>query len=110
MVCLIYLIETFRVIRFKIIFIGTAKNLEGESKNFFTIAKNWWQVDKISPLKLYEDNVTISGFNLYNFLYNNNVTNSRRYILDVFGKLFALYREGKIKPVIDSIHSFDNVS
>jgi hypothetical protein len=92
-----------------IFFVGTAKNLEGESKNYFTIAKNWWHVDKISPLKLYEDNATISGFNLHNFLYNN-VANSRKYVLDIFAKLFALYRDGKIKPVIDSIHSFDNVS
>lgn len=90
---------------------GTAKNLEGESKskNYFTIAKNWWHVDKISPLKLYDESVTISGFNLHNFLFNN-VAHSRRYVLDIFAKLFELYLDGKIKPVIDSIHSFDNVN
>ena len=69
-----------------------------------------WHVDKISPLKLYDESVTISGFHLHNFIFNNNVTNSRKYLLDIYAKLFSLYIEGKIKPVIDSIHSFDNVS
>ena len=83
---------------------------ESKSKNYFTIAKNWWHVDKISPLKLYEESVTISGFNLHNFIFNNDITNSRKYMLDIYAKLFTLYLEGKLKPVIDSIHSFDNVN
>ncbi len=98
----------------KYILYGTAKNLEGSdsgANKFFTIAKNWWHVDKISPLKLYEDNTTICGFNLNNLLQNHNGTfNSRKYILDIYAKLFALYKDGKIKPVVDSVHSFENVS
>ena len=92
----------------KYILYGTSKNLDGESKNYFAIAKNWWHVDKVSPLKLYEENRSLSGFNLHNFLFNK-IFNSRRYIQDIFAKLFELYRDGSIKPVIDSIYSFDDV-
>jgi hypothetical protein len=93
----------------KYILYGTSKNLDGESKNYFAIAKNWWNVDKVSPLKLYEENRSLSGFNLHNFIFNN-MSSSRRHILDIYSKLFALYRDGLIKPIIDSVHSFDDVS
>jgi NADPH:quinone reductase-like Zn-dependent oxidoreductase len=92
----------------KYILYGISKNLDGESKNYFTIAKNWWQVDKISPLKLYDENKTLAGFNLHNFLFNQTF-NSRKYILDIYSKLFKLYNDELIKPVIDSVHSFDDV-
>ena len=94
----------------KYILYGTSKNLDGESKNYFAIAKNWWHVDKVSPLKLYDECRSLSGFNLHNFLFSNQMNNSRRFILEIFAKLFKLHREGSIRPVIDSIHSFDNVS
>lgn len=94
----------------KYILYGTSKNLgDGETKNYFALAKNWWHVDKVSPLTLYNENRSLSGFNLHNFLFNPTGS-SRRYILDIFGKLFSLYREGVIKPVIDSVFSFDDVS
>ncbi|CAF0710877.1 unnamed protein product [Brachionus calyciflorus] len=93
----------------KYIIYGTSKNLDGESKNYFALAKNWWHVDKISPIKLYEENRSLSGFNLHNFLFNQ-MFSSRRYIQDIFSKLFNLYRDGHIRPVIDSIHSFDDIS
>jgi hypothetical protein len=85
--------------------------LETDGGNkFFTIAKNWWHVDKISPLKLYEENLTICGFNLNNLLYGHDgAFNTRKYLLDIYAKLFALYKDGKIKPVVDSIHGFENV-
>lgn len=94
----------------KYILYGTSKNLgDGEAKNYFAIAKNWWHVDKVSPLTLYNENRSLSGFNLNNFLFNPTGS-SRRYILDIFGKLFNLYRDGNIKPIIDSVYSFDDVS
>jgi hypothetical protein len=94
---------------FTLITKGTAKNLDGESKNYFAIAKNWWHVDKVSPLKLYEENRSLCGFNLHSFLFTQ-MFNSHRYISDIFGKLFQLHRDGLIKPIIDSVYSFDDVS
>jgi NADPH:quinone reductase-like Zn-dependent oxidoreductase len=91
----------------KYVLYGTSKNLDGVSKNYLSLVKNWWQLDKISPLKLYEENRSLCGFNLYNLLHNEPV-NSRIYISNIFTKLFELYQNGKIKPVIDSIFSFEN--
>ena len=82
--------------------------MDGESKNYLALAKNWWHVDKVSPLKLYQENRSLSGFNLHSFLFNQSF-NSRRYIIDIYSKLFGLYRDGVIKPIIDSVHSFDDV-
>ena len=82
--------------------------MDGESKNYFQLAKNWWHVDKVSPLKLYEENRSLCGFNLHSFLFTQ-MFNSRRYVSDILGKLFTLYAEGHIKPIIDSVYSFDDV-
>lgn len=92
----------------KYIIYGISKNLDGESKNYIALAKNWWHVDKVSPLKLYDENRSLSGFNLHNFLFNQSF-NSRRYILDIYSKLYGLYSDGIIKPVIDSVYSFDDI-
>jgi NADPH:quinone reductase-like Zn-dependent oxidoreductase len=93
----------------KYVIYGMAKNLDGESKNYFALAKNWWNVDKISPFKLYEENRSISGFSLHNFLFNP-YHGSRRFIVDILSKLFNMYRDGLIKPIIDSVYSFDDVA
>lgn len=93
----------------KYIIYGTSKNLDGESKNYFALAKNWWHVDKVSPLKLYEENRSLSGFNLHNFLFNQ-MFNSRRFIQEIFTKLFNFYRDGLIRPIIDSVYAFDDIS
>lgn len=82
--------------------------MDGESKNYFQLAKNWWHVDKVSPLKLYEENRSLCGFNLHSFLFTQ-MFNSRRYVSEILAKLFGLYIEGHIKPVIDSVYSFDDV-
>ena len=82
--------------------------MDGESKNYIALAKNWWNVDKVSPLKLYQENRSLSGFNLHSFLFNQ-MFNSHRYINDIYAKLFNLYRDGAIKPIIDSVYSFDDV-
>ena len=92
----------------KYVIYGMAKNLDGESKNYFALAKNWIVVEKISPFKLYEENRSISGFNLHNYLFNP-MHHTRRFITEIFNKLFGLYNDGLIKPIIDSVYSFDDV-
>jgi len=69
-------------------------------------AKYWWHVDKIKPTKLYEENKTISGFNLRQFLFNQNGHDQVR---TVVSQIFDLFNQGKIKPVIDSKHAFEDV-
>jgi NADPH:quinone reductase-like Zn-dependent oxidoreductase len=35
---------------------------------------------------------------------------TRRYLSDIMHKVFVLYKEGKIKPVVDSVFTFEDVS
>ncbi|VEN39293.1 unnamed protein product [Callosobruchus maculatus] len=51
---------------------GSSNVVTGETKSFFSAARAWWQVDKISPLKLFDDNRTIAGFNLRRLMFQQN--------------------------------------
>jgi NADPH:quinone reductase-like Zn-dependent oxidoreductase len=35
---------------------------------------------------------------------------TRRYLSDIMHKVFVLYKEGKIKPVVDSVFTFEDVN
>ena len=67
----------------------------------------WWQVDKISPIKLYDENKTISGFQLRHLAFQQG---QHQYIRGVMNKLLQLYSQGKIQPVVDSSWAFEDVS
>jgi hypothetical protein len=63
-------------------------------------------MDKISPIKLFDENKTIAGFHLRQLLFKQN---GYDYIRGVIDTLFRLYNEGKIKPQVDSAWAFENV-
>ncbi|CAF1171437.1 unnamed protein product [Rotaria magnacalcarata] len=96
----------------KYVMYGTSSLLSWDVKNLFGITKgmtNWWQNDKISCLRLFQDSKSIHGFNLIQLLqYGSNDT--RRYLSDIMHKVFLLYKEGKIKPVVDSVFTFEDVN
>ncbi|CAE1283289.1 Synaptic vesicle membrane protein VAT-1 homolog-like [Acanthosepion pharaonis] len=89
------------------ILFGTSSVVTGETKSFFSFAKSWWQVDKISPLKLYDDNKFLAGFQLRQLLFREN---QHEYVRQVMDKLFTLYTDGTIKPVIDQVASFEDIA
>jgi hypothetical protein len=64
-------------------------------------------VDKVSPIKLFEENKTLAGFNLRHLLYQQN---QFEYVKDIVDKVFGLWKDGKIKPVIDSTWALEDVS
>jgi NADPH:quinone reductase-like Zn-dependent oxidoreductase len=68
----------------------------------------WWQNDKISCLRLFQDSKSIHGFNLVQLLLRGS-NDTRRYLGDIMHKIFILYKEGKIKPVVDSVFTFEDV-
>lgn len=68
----------------------------------------WWQNDKISCLRLFQDSKSIHGLNLLQLLLRGT-PETRRYLSDIMHKVFVLYKEGKIKPVVDSVFTFDDV-
>jgi len=86
---------------------GSANIVSGETKSFFTMAKSWWQVEKISPLKLFEENKTVGGLHLRQFLKGGD---KKEFIGQKLSKIWKLMAEGKIHPVIDSTLNFREVT
>ncbi|KAG5678363.1 hypothetical protein PVAND_008045 [Polypedilum vanderplanki] len=91
----------------KYVLYGSSNVVTGETKSFFSVARSWWQVDKVSPIKLFDENKTFTGFNLRHFLYQQNGADYCRTVIE---NVFKLYSEGKIKPVIDSVWAFEDVT
>lgn len=75
---------------------------------FFSFCSKWWQNDKVSCLRLFQDSKSIHGFNLIQLLLNGS-NETRRYLGDIMHKVFILFKEGKIKPVVDSVFAFEDV-
>lgn len=78
----------------------------GETKSFFSFAKSWWQVEKVNPIKLYEENKVIAGFSLLNLLFKQGRAGLIRGVVD---KLLGLYTQKKIKPTVDSLWALEEV-
>uniref|UniRef100_A0A8D0GUA8 Vesicle amine transport 1 like n=1 Tax=Sphenodon punctatus TaxID=8508 RepID=A0A8D0GUA8_SPHPU len=85
---------------------GSSNMVTGETKSFFSFAKSWWQVEKVNPIKLYEENKVIAGFYLLNLLFKQNRGGLIKGIMD---KLITLYNEKKIKPLVDSLWALEEV-
>ncbi|RMC09015.1 hypothetical protein DUI87_14014 [Hirundo rustica rustica] len=86
---------------------GSSNMVTGETKSFFSFAKSWWQVEKVNPIKLYEENKVIAGFSLLNLLFKQNRSGLIKGVMD---KLLNLYNSKKIKPVVDSLWALEEVS
>ncbi|TWW68046.1 Synaptic vesicle membrane protein VAT-1 -like protein-like [Takifugu flavidus] len=85
---------------------GASNMVTGETKSFFSFAKSWWQVEKVNPIKLYEENKVIAGFSLLNLLFRHRKCSLVRSVMD---KLLCLYGQKKIRPVVDSLWALEEV-
>jgi NADPH:quinone reductase-like Zn-dependent oxidoreductase len=85
---------------------GSSNVVTGETKSFFSAARSWWQVDKVSPLKLFDENRTLSGFNLRRLLFQQGGT---EFVEKAVQKVFSLLQEKKIKPLLDSTWALEDV-
>ncbi|XP_036950679.1 synaptic vesicle membrane protein VAT-1 homolog-like isoform X1 [Acanthopagrus latus] len=85
---------------------GASNMVTGETKSFFSFAKSWWQVEKVNPIKLYEENKVIAGFSLLNLLFKHGKCSLVKTVMD---KLLCLYNQKKIKPVVDSLWALEEV-
>lgn len=71
-----------------------------------SLSFQWWQVEKVNPIKLYEENKVIAGFSLLNLLFKQGRAGLIRGVVD---KLIGLYNQKKIKPVVDSLWALEEV-
>ncbi|CAG9863710.1 unnamed protein product [Phyllotreta striolata] len=91
----------------KYILYGSSNVVTGETKSFFSAARSWWQVDKISPLKLFDENRTLCGFNLRRLMYQQNGAEHVRLAVE---KVLQLFQEKKVKPLLDSTWALEDVA
>ncbi|XP_034535628.1 synaptic vesicle membrane protein VAT-1 homolog-like [Notolabrus celidotus] len=85
---------------------GASNMVTGETKSFFSFAKSWWQVEKVNPIKLYEENKIMAGFSLLNLLFKHGKCSLVKSVMD---KLLCLYDQKKIRPVVDSLWALEEV-
>ncbi|XP_032681827.1 synaptic vesicle membrane protein VAT-1 homolog-like [Odontomachus brunneus] len=90
----------------KYILYGSSNVVTGETKSFFSAARSWWQVDKVSPIKLFDENKTLSGLNLRHLMYRHG---SHAFVRRAVNQVYTLWSEGKIKPVVDSTWALEDV-
>ncbi|XP_049298568.1 synaptic vesicle membrane protein VAT-1 homolog-like isoform X2 [Anopheles funestus] len=91
----------------KYILYGSSNVVTGETKSFFSVARSWWQVDKVSPIKLFDENKSLGGFNLRHLLYQQD---GSEYVRSTVDKIFGLWKEGKVRPVVDSAWALEDVA
>ncbi|XP_030611411.1 synaptic vesicle membrane protein VAT-1 homolog [Archocentrus centrarchus] len=86
-----------------IIVFGAANCVTGQRKNLLAMAKTWYNQLSLNTMKLMQANKAVSGFHL------GYITDEQ--LLDrTMSKLLELYKQGKIKPCIDSCYHFEDVT
>ncbi|XP_042207710.1 synaptic vesicle membrane protein VAT-1 homolog-like [Homarus americanus] len=90
------------------ILFGSSSIVTGETKSILSVVKSWWQVDKVSPLRLYEDNKGIIGFNLRRLLHHQPGGHER--VRLVVEAVYKLWQGGVAKAHIDSTYALEDVT
>ncbi|KAL1114955.1 hypothetical protein AAG570_007778 [Ranatra chinensis] len=91
----------------KYVLYGSANVVTGETKSLLSAARAWWQVDKVSPIKLFDENKTLSGLNLRHLMFQQN---GATYVAKIMDNVIQLWKDGKITPVIDSVWALEDVA
>lgn len=91
----------------KYVLYGSANVVTGETKSFFSVARSWWQVDKVSPIKLFDENKSLMGFNLRQLLYQQD---GSAFVRRQVEAVFALWEAGKVRATVDSSWAFEDIA
>jgi len=83
---------------------GFANMAAGEKRNLFHVVKNFFQVPKFSPMSLMDQNRAVAGVNM------GHLVGEVELLSGEMRELLALYRAGKIKPIVDSVFKFDDAA
>lgn len=86
-----------------LIVFGAANCVTGQKKNLLAVAKTWYNQFSLNTLKLMQTNKAISGFHLGHL-------SDETLFIGTMSKLLELYKQGKIKPRIDSCYHFEEVA
>lgn len=61
----------------------------------------------MSPIKLFDENKTLCGLSLRHLMHQQNCAG---YVAGIFDKVIALWKDGKVKSVVDSTLAIEDVS
>lgn len=86
-----------------IIVFGAANIVTGQKRNLLAMAKTWYNQLSLSTLKLMQANKAVCGFHL-------SYINDDQLLNGTMATLLELYKQGKIKPRIDSSFHFEEVA
>ena len=78
----------------------------GERRNLSALFQMWWNLFSFKPLFAMTDNKTVSGFHL-GFLDQGE---SKKIVMSVALDVLRMYKEGHVKPQVDSVWLFEKVS
>uniref|UniRef100_A0A8C5GCN0 Synaptic vesicle membrane protein VAT-1 homolog n=1 Tax=Gouania willdenowi TaxID=441366 RepID=A0A8C5GCN0_GOUWI len=81
---------------------GAANCVTGQRKNFLAMAKTWYNQLSLNTMKLMQSNKSVGGFHL-------GYINDTQLFVRTMSHLMELYKQGKIKPRIDSCYHFEEV-
>ncbi|XP_016342471.1 synaptic vesicle membrane protein VAT-1 homolog isoform X2 [Sinocyclocheilus anshuiensis] len=87
----------------KLISYGAANMLAGQKKNLFAVAKTWYQQFSVHTLSLIQGNRSVCGFHM------GYLDSETELIAQAMAAVMDLYRQGKIKPRIDSTYHLEQV-
>ncbi|XP_072028837.1 synaptic vesicle membrane protein VAT-1 homolog [Amphiura filiformis] len=88
----------------KLIIFGAANGMTGEHKSFTNLASMWWSLPTFKPLSMMTSNKSVAGFHLG---YLSGDDESEAMITDAAADLVRMYKEGLIKPHVDSVWPFE---
>ncbi|KAF6771973.1 hypothetical protein AHF37_07880 [Paragonimus kellicotti] len=89
----------------------------GDRKNFLNLAKQWFQMERISPLRLHEENRILGGFSLKQLLFSRTQLTPGStspnlavdFVRETWTELTRLVNSKSITPLVDSEWSFEDV-
>ncbi|KAG2461050.1 VAT1 protein, partial [Polypterus senegalus] len=85
----------------KLVTYGAANLLTGQKKNIMALAKTWWNQFSINAIQLMHSNKAVCGYHL------GCLDGEMELIGTVMKTLLELYKQGKVKPKVDSVWPFE---
>lgn len=86
------------------LFSGAANAISGPSKSYWSLLKTYLGMKSYSPITLMQQNRAVCGYHL------GHLANQPELIASAMNELLSLYGQGKIKPQIDSVWAYSDVS
>jgi NADPH:quinone reductase-like Zn-dependent oxidoreductase len=83
---------------------GAANVVQGPQKSWWSMIKSYMSLRNYSPLFMIQENKAACGYHM------GYLTQDKELIQGAANALIQLYEQGKIKPCIDSVWDFNDVS